>query len=164
MLLFRLDWLWGPPSVCTAVVCLGWSGWSVKLSTHICYEWVELYTLCAFMACRGTSLCVHIAVRFFMEISWSLTHFVVFLQLQSVQMKAYIPVLLFICKLLTPVKYVGIYVSERNQWFCLVSSSIFPNAEELRLTQSSQSTSHCHPYILFPQVSILPSFCSLVTK
>jgi hypothetical protein len=100
-------------------------------------ETTALHTLCVFVACRGTSLCVHIAVRFYVEISWSLTHFVVFLQSQSLQMKAYIPILLFIWKLLTHVKYVGIYVSESNRLFCSVSSSIFPNSEEMRLTQSS---------------------------
>jgi len=52
-------------------------------------------------------------------------------------MKAYIPILLFIWKLLTHVKYVGMYVSESNRLLCLVSSSIFPNSEEMRLTQSS---------------------------
>jgi len=95
---------------------------------------VALYKLCAFMVCRGTSLCVHIALRFYVEISWSLTHLVVFLQSHSLQMKAYIPVLLFIWKFLTHVKYMDIYVSERNRLFCLVSSSIFPNSEEMRLT------------------------------
>jgi len=40
-------------------------------------------------------------------------------------------------EILTHVKYMGIYVSERNQLFCLVSSSIFPNSEEMRLTYSS---------------------------
>ena len=49
-------------------------------------------------------------------------------------MKAYIPVLLFIWKLLTHVKYMGFYASERNKLFCLVSSSIFSNSEEMRLT------------------------------
>jgi hypothetical protein len=52
-------------------------------------------------------------------------------------MKAYIPILLFIWKLLTLAKYMGIHVSERNQLFCLVSSSIFPKSEEMKLTQSS---------------------------
>jgi len=100
-------------------------------------ETIALHTLCVFMACRGTSLCVHIALRFYVEISWPLTHFVVFLQSQSLQTKAYIPILLFVWKLLTHVKYMGIYVTESNWLFCLVSSSIFPNSVEMRLTQSS---------------------------
>jgi hypothetical protein len=71
---------------------------------------IALHTLCAFMACRATTLGVHIAIRFTVEISRSLTHFVIFHQSQSLQIKVYIPVLLCIWKLLTHVKYMGIYV------------------------------------------------------